>query len=107
MRAKKRVHDLEYDLRELEVENKQLKLELNCAKKKYRHSSKEDIRNYNEWTFDEATLANKINDFSRDFMFLCYKFLKRDGRTTNQVMKRACPILWGERWLIHTKIGGF
>ncbi len=45
-------------------------------KKKYRHLSKENIRTNNEWTFDEANLANKINDFSRDVMFLHYKFLK-------------------------------
>ncbi len=42
--------------------------------------SKEDIRNYNEWTFDKANLANKINNFSRDFMFPCYKFLKEGWR---------------------------
>ncbi len=57
MRAEKRVWDLEYDLRELEAENKQLKLELEFSKKKYRCSSKEDIRNYNEWTVDKANLA--------------------------------------------------
>ncbi len=69
MRVENRVRDLEYDLRELEAENKQLKLELKCSTKKYRRSSEEDIRNHNEWTFDKANLANKINDFSRDFMF--------------------------------------
>jgi hypothetical protein len=74
MRAQTRVRDLEYDLREIEAENKQLMLELKCSKKKYRCLSKEDIRNYNEWTFDKAKLANKINGFSRDFMFPHYKF---------------------------------
>ncbi len=59
MRVEKRVRDLEYDLRQLEADNKRLKVELNFSKKKYRHSSKEDIRTYNEWTFDEANLANK------------------------------------------------
>ncbi len=73
---RKRVRDLEYNLRQLEAENKQLKVELNCSKKKYRRSSKEDIRTYNEWTFDIANLANKINNFSRDVMFPHYKFLK-------------------------------
>jgi hypothetical protein len=67
---------LENDLRELEADNKQLKLELKCSKKKYRRLSKENIRNYNEWTFDKANLANKINNFSMDFMFPRYKFLK-------------------------------
>jgi hypothetical protein len=46
--VEKRVHDLEYDLRHLEADNKQLKVELKFAKKKYRLSSKEDIRTYNE-----------------------------------------------------------
>ncbi len=79
MRTEKRVRDLEYDLKELEVENKQLKLELKCSKKKYRCLvSKEDIRNYNEWTFDKANLANKINEFSRDFIFPRYKFLQKE-----------------------------
>ncbi len=58
-RTEKRVRDLEYDLRQLEVENKHLKVELKCSKKKYRCLSKEDIRTYNEWTFDEANLAKK------------------------------------------------
>jgi hypothetical protein len=70
------VCDLKYDLRQLEAENKWLKVELNCSKKKYRHSSKEDIRTYNEWTSDKVNLANKINNFSRDVMFPRYKFLK-------------------------------
>jgi hypothetical protein len=74
MRAEKRVRDLECDLRELEAKNKQLKLELKCSKKTYRCLSKEDIRNYNDWTFDEANLANKFNDFSRELLFPRYKF---------------------------------
>ncbi len=76
MRAEKRVHDLEYDLRQLEANNKWLKLELQFSRKKYRCSSKEDIRTYNEWIFDKVNLANKINNFSRDVMFPRYKFLK-------------------------------
>ncbi len=76
MRAEKRVRDLEYDLRQLEVDNKRLKVKLKFSKNKHRRSSKEDIRTYNEWTFDKANLANKINDFSRNVMFPCFKFLK-------------------------------
>ncbi len=48
MHAEKRVSDLEYDLRQLEADNKQLKVELKFSKKKYRRLSKEDIRTYNE-----------------------------------------------------------
>ncbi len=76
MHAEKRVRDLEYDLSQLEADNKQLMVELKFAKKKYRRLSKEDIRTFNEWTFDKANLANKINNFSRDVMFWRYKFLK-------------------------------
>ncbi len=35
MRAEKRVSDLEYDLRQLEADKKQLKVELKFSKKKY------------------------------------------------------------------------
>jgi hypothetical protein len=94
---KKRVGDLEYDLRELEVENKQLKLELKCSKKKYRRSSKEDIRNYNEWTFDEANLANKINNFSRDFMFPHYKFLKEGWQDYGPSNKKSLSYFVGQK----------
>ncbi len=87
MGAEKRVRDLEYDLRQLEADNKHLKVELKFAKKKYKRLSKEDIRTCNEWTFDKANLANKINNFSRDVMFLRYKFLKegwQDYKASNE-----------------------
>ncbi len=84
MHAEKRVRDLEYDLRQLEADNKQLKVELKFTKKKCRRLSKEDIRTCNEWTFDEANLANKINNFSRDVMFLRYKFLKEGWQESNK-----------------------
>ncbi len=100
----KRVRDLEYDLRQLEADNKQLKVELKFSRNKYRSLSKEDIRTYNEWTFDEANLANKIKNFSRDVMFPRYKFLKEGWQDYEQSNKKSCPILWGKRWLIHTKI---
>ncbi len=97
MRAEKRVRDLEYDLRELEAENKQLKVELNCSKKKYRHSSKKDIRTYNEWTFDEVNLANKINNFSRDVMFLRYKFLKEGWQDYEPSNKKSLSYFVGQK----------
>ena len=49
MCVEKRVRDLEYDLGQLEVDKKQLKVEPKFAN---RCSSKEDIRTCNEWTFD-------------------------------------------------------
>jgi hypothetical protein len=96
MRVEKRVRDLEYDLRELEAENKQLKLELKCSKKKDRCSSKEDIRNYNEWIFDKANLANKIYNFSRDFMFLHYKFLKEGWQDYEPSNKKSSSFFVGQ-----------
>ncbi len=94
---KNRVRDLEYDLRELEAENKKLKLELKCSKKKYRRSSKEDIRNYNEWTFDKANLANKINYFSRDFMFTRHKFLKERRQDYKPSNKKSLSYFVGQK----------
>ena len=39
------------------------------CKKKYRGSSKEDMRNYNEWHNDEVIFAGKIDIFTRDVLF--------------------------------------
>ena len=97
MGAEKRVRDLEYDLRQLEAGNKQLKVELKCSKKKYRRLSKEDIRTCNEWTFDKANLANKIYDFSRDVMFLRYKFLKEGWQDYKPSNKKSLPYFVGQK----------
>jgi hypothetical protein len=93
----KRELDLKYDLRELEVENKQFKLEIKCSMKKYRHLSKDDIRKYNESTFDNANLANKINNFSRDFMFLRYKFLKEGWQDYAPSNKKSFSYFVGQK----------
>jgi hypothetical protein len=97
MRADKRVHDLEYDLRQLEADNKRLNVELKFSKKKYRCLSKEDIRTYNEWTFDEANLANKINNFSRDVMFPHYKFLKEGWEDYKPSNKKSLSYFVGQK----------
>jgi hypothetical protein len=97
MHAEKRVRDLEYDLSQLEAENKQLKVELKCSKKKYRCSSKEDIRTYIEWTFDKLNLANKINNFSRDVMFLHYKFLKEGWQDYKPSIKKSLSYFVGQK----------
>jgi hypothetical protein len=59
--------------------------------------SKEDIRNYNEWTFDEANLANKINNFSRDVMFLRYKFLKEGWQDYKPSNKKSVSYFVGQK----------
>ncbi len=76
MHVEKRIRDLEDDVKELEAVNKRLKAELKNYKKKVRRSSKRDIRNSNGWMGNEAILANKVTEFSRDYMFPHYKFLK-------------------------------
>jgi hypothetical protein len=99
MRTEKRVCDLEYDLRQLEANNKQLKVKLKFSKKKYKRLSKEDIRIYNEWTFDKANLANKINNFSRDVMFPCYKFLKEGWQDYELSNKKSLSHLVGQKMI--------
>jgi hypothetical protein len=37
---------------------------------------KGDIRNANDWTGEEANLADKVMEFCKDFLFPHYKFLK-------------------------------
>ncbi len=81
----------------MEADNKQLKVELKFAKKKYRCSSKEDIRTYNEWTFDKANLANKIYDCSRDVMFPCYKFLKEGWQDYKPSNKKSLSYFVGQK----------
>jgi hypothetical protein len=72
-------------------------VELIFSKKKYRRSSKEDIRTYNEWEFDKANLANKINDFSRDVMFPCYKFLKEGWQDYEPSNKKSLSYFVGQK----------
>ncbi len=81
----------------MEADNKCLKVELNFSKKKYRRLSKEDIRTYNEWTFDEATLANKINNFSREVMFPHYKFLKEGWQDYKLGNKKSLSYFVGRK----------
>jgi hypothetical protein len=73
---KKRIRDLEDDVKELEAVNKRLKEELKNHKKKVHRSSKGDIRDSNGWMGDEAILVDKVTKFSRDYMFPCYKFFE-------------------------------
>ncbi len=71
------------------------------SKKKYRRLSKEDIINYNEWSFDKANLANKINNFSRDFMFPHYKFLKEGWQDYKPSNKKSLSYFVGRK-MAHT-----
>jgi hypothetical protein len=69
---------LEDKLYELEESNKKLKVKLMATKQSTNKSTKGKIRNANDWLGEEATLADKISEFCKDFLFSCYKFLK-DG----------------------------
>jgi hypothetical protein len=89
MRTEKRIRDLEDDVKELEVVNKRLKEELKNYKKKVCHSSKGDIRDSNGWMGNEAILADKVTEFSRDYMFPCYKFFKEGWQNYNPTNKKS------------------
>ncbi len=77
-RTEKRMPELEDKLYELEENNEKLKAELKVSKKSNSKSTKGVIRNANDWTGEEANLADKPMEFCKDFLFPCYKFLK-DG----------------------------
>ncbi len=74
----KRMRTLEDKLYELDESNKKLKAKLMATKQSTNKSTKGDICNANDWTGEEAQLADKITEFCKDFLFPRYKFLK-DG----------------------------
>ncbi len=89
---KKRVRDLENDVKELEAMNKRLKEELKYSKKRVSCSSTGDIRNSNGWMGDEAILAN-----SRENMFPCYKFLKEGWQDYNPTKEKSLSYFVGRK----------
>ncbi len=58
--------------------DEKLKAELKALKKLNSKSTKGDIRNANDWTSEEANLADEVFELCKDFLLPCYKFLK-DG----------------------------
>jgi hypothetical protein len=76
--TKKRMQELEDKFFKLEENNKKLNAELKASKKSNSKSPKGDIWNANDWTGEEANLADKVMEFCKDFLFPHYKFLK-DG----------------------------
>jgi hypothetical protein len=97
MRTEKRICDLEDDVKELEAVNKRLKEELKNYKKKVRRSSKGDIRDSNEWTGNEAILADKVTELSRDYIFPRYKFLKEGWQDYNPTNKKSLSYFVGRK----------
>ena len=97
MHAEKRIRDLEDDVKELEAVNKRLKEELKNYKKKVRRSSKGDIRDSNRWMGNEAILADKVTEFSRDYMFPCYKFLKEGWQDYDPTNKKSLSYFVGRK----------
>ncbi len=65
---------LEDKLYELEESNKKLKAKLLATKRSTNKSTKGEIRNANDWTGEEAQLADKITEFCKDFLFLVTSF---------------------------------
>ncbi len=70
------MQELDNKLYESEENNKKLKAELKASKKSISKSTNGDIWNTNDWTGEEANLADKIMQFCMDFWFPRYKFLK-------------------------------
>ena len=97
MRTEKRIRDLEDDVKKIEAVNKRLKEELKNYKKKVRRSSKGGIRNSNGWTGDEALLADKVTEFSRDYMFPRYKFLKEEWQDSDPMNKKSLSYFVGRK----------
>ncbi len=99
MCAEKRIRDLEDDVKELEAVSKRLKEELKNYKKKVCHSSKGDIkdRDSNGWTGNEAILADKVTEFSRDYMFPRYKFLKEGWQDYDPTNKKSLSHFVGRK----------
>jgi hypothetical protein len=94
---RKKVRDLEDDVKEFEAVNKRLKEELKNSKKRVSCSSKGDIRNSNGWTGTKAILANKVTKFSRDYMFPRYKFLKEVWEDYNPTNKKSLSYFVGRK----------
>jgi hypothetical protein len=97
MCAEKRIRDLEDDVKELEAVNKRLKEKLKNYMKKVRRSSKGDNRDSNGWTGNEAIFANRVTNFSRDYMFPRYKFLKERWQDYNPTNKKSLSYFVGRK----------
>ncbi len=95
---------MEDHINELKEKNKKLKAELKESTKSNSHSTKGHIRNANDWTCEEANLADKITEFCKDYLIPCYELRRMDGRLTIQRTRRAFAILLGRLWLTCTKI---
>ena len=63
------MRDVEDHINELKEKNKKLRAELKASKKSNSHSIEGHIRNANDWTGEEANLANKITEFCKDYLF--------------------------------------
>ena len=70
------MRELEDKLDKLEEKDNKLKAKLKASKKTNSKSMKGDNWNTNDWTGEEANLADKVMEFCKDFLFPCYRFLK-------------------------------
>ncbi len=87
---------LEDILYELEESNKKLKAKLMATKRSTNKSTKGKIRNANDWTGEEAHLADKITEFCKDFLFPRYKFLKDGWKIFNPENKESFSFFVGK-----------
>jgi hypothetical protein len=95
-RTEKRMRTLEDKLYELEESNKKLKAELMATKGSTNKSTKGEICNTNDWTGEEANLADKITEFCKDFLFPHYKFLKDGWKTFNPENEKSFSFFVGK-----------
>jgi hypothetical protein len=99
---------LEDDVKELEAENKRLKEELKNSKIR---GSVIQVREMSETPMGgQATRLYWPIRSPNSVGIICSlatSFWRKDGRITIQWTKRACHILLGGKWLIHTETWGF
>ncbi len=87
---------LEDKLYELEESNKNLKAKLMATKQSTNKSTKGKIPNANDWTGQEAHLADKITEFCKDFLFPHYKFLKDGWKIFNLENEKSFSFFVGK-----------
>ena len=95
-RTEKRMRTLEDKLYELEESNKKLKAKLMATKRSTNKSTKGDIHNANDWTGEEAQLADKITEFCKDFLSPHYKFLKDGWKIYNPENEKSFSFFVGK-----------
>ncbi len=67
-------------------------------------SMKGEIHNANDWTGEEANLADRITEFCKEFLFSCNKFLKDGWKTFNPENEKSFSYFVGKNMAKHMRI---